>query len=116
MYSLVLNRESIWVSITSLVVHCQLFQTKSELLSKSYRGESGASSDSLRVFVGAFGGAVAEISDANVRDLSQLCEEFKFIEIAKTIGNWQAERPLTGPGVCRKPDLVRDGLEERLES
>jgi hypothetical protein len=72
-------------------------------------GESGASSDSLRVFVGAFGGAVAEISDANVRDLSQLCDEFKFIELAKTIGDWQAERPLTGPGVRRKP-------EERLES
>jgi hypothetical protein len=30
------------------------------------------------------GDAVAEISDANVRDLSQPCDEFKFIELAKT--------------------------------
>jgi hypothetical protein len=59
---------------------------------------------------GAIGGAVAEISDAKVRDLSQLCEEFKFIEHAKTVGNWQAEQPV----IRGKLDLVRTALEERF--
>jgi hypothetical protein len=42
--------------------------------------------DSLRVFLGAIGGGVAEISDTTARDLSQLDDEFKFIELAKSIG------------------------------
>jgi hypothetical protein len=70
MYSLVLNGESISVSIFSLIAKCRLFQTKPELLGKPYRVESVVSSDSLRVFVGALGGAAAEISEVNVRDLS----------------------------------------------
>jgi hypothetical protein len=91
---------------------CRLFQTKPELLSKSYRVESRVSSDSHRVFVGAIGGAVAEISDANIGDLSQPCDEFKFIELAKGVGDWQAEHPR----IRRDLDLVRAALEERLES
>jgi hypothetical protein len=94
MYGLVLNGESISVPIASLVVHCHLFQTKPELLGKPYRVESGVSSDSLRVCVGSIGGAAAEISDANVRDLSQLCDEFKFIELAKIVGDWQEQHAL----------------------
>jgi hypothetical protein len=65
-YSLVLNGEITSVSMGSLSPKCRLVQTKSEFLSQSYRVESGVSSDSPRVLVGALGGAVAEISDANV--------------------------------------------------
>jgi ankyrin repeat protein len=54
-----------------------LFQTKPGLLGKPYRVESAVWSDSLRMFVGVMGGAVAEISDTNVRDRAQLCDEFK---------------------------------------
>jgi hypothetical protein len=64
-------------------MHCHLFQTKPELLSKRHRVESSVSFDSLRVFVGA----VAEISGANVQDLSRLCHEFKFIELTKIVGD-----------------------------
>jgi predicted nucleic acid-binding Zn-ribbon protein len=116
MYSLVLNGESISVSIASLVLHCRLFQTKPKLLSKPYRVESAVSSDSLRVFVGALGGAAVEISDANVRDLLQLCEEFKFTELAKIVGDWETEHGLTDAGIRRELDLVQARLEERLES
>jgi hypothetical protein len=116
MYSLVLNGEPIDVSIVSLMAKCHLFQTKPGLLGEPYRVESRVSSDSLRVFVGAIAGAAAEISDANIRDLSQLCDEFKFIEFATTVGNWQAEHPLIDPVIRRELDLVRAALEERLES
>jgi chromosome segregation ATPase len=68
------------------------------------------------VFISAIGGAVAEISDANVDDLSQLCDEFKFMELAKRVGDWQAEHGMIDPGIGREPDLVRAALEERLES
>jgi hypothetical protein len=116
MYSLVLNGESISVSKVSLFTLCQLFQTKPELLGQPYKVESSVSLDSLRVFVGAIGGAVAEISDANVRDLSQLCDEFNFIELAKTVGDWQAERAQINPVIRCELDLVRAALEERCES
>jgi hypothetical protein len=87
MYSLVLDGEPISVSIASLLAKYRLFQTKPKLLGESYRVESRVSPDSLRVFIGVIGGAVAEISDENVRDLSQLCEEFKFIKLANTVGD-----------------------------
>jgi hypothetical protein len=116
MHSLVRNGGSIGVSIVSLVAKCHLFQTKPELLSESYRVESRASSDSLRVFAGAIRGAVAEISDANVGDISQPCDEFKFIELAKRVGDWQVEHRLINPVIRRELDLVRAALEERLES
>lgn len=90
MHSFVLNGEPISVSMASLVVHCRLFQTKPGLLSKPYRVESSASLDSLRVFIGA----MPEISDANVQNLSPICDEFKCIQLGKTIGDWQAEQPL----------------------
>jgi hypothetical protein len=69
MYNPVLNGEPISVSIASFVVQCRLFQMKSERLNKPDRGESGAWSDSVREFVGALGGGVAETRDANLRDL-----------------------------------------------
>jgi hypothetical protein len=116
MYSLVLNDEPINVSIVSLMTKCSLFQTKPELLSKPYKVESGVSPDSLRMFVGVIGGAVAEISDANVRDLSQLCDEFKFVELEKTVRDWQAEHPLIDQVIRQELDLVQTALEERLES
>jgi uncharacterized coiled-coil DUF342 family protein len=72
--------------------------------------------DSLREFAGAIGGEAVEISDANVRDLSQLCDEFKFIELAKTVGDWQAEHAQIDPMIRHELDLVRAALEERLES
>jgi hypothetical protein len=116
MYSLVINGEQISVSIVSLMAKCRLFQTKPELLGRSYKVESGVSLDFVRVFVGAIGGAAVEISDANVRDLSQLCDEFKFTELAKRVGDWQAEHPLIEPGVRRGLDLVEARLDERLQS
>jgi hypothetical protein len=87
MYSLVLNGEPVGVSIIPLVAKCGLFQTKPELLRTPYRVESRVSSDSLRIFVGAIGREAAEINDANVWDLSHLCDEFKFVELAKTVGD-----------------------------
>jgi hypothetical protein len=116
MYSLVLNDEPINVSIASLVAKCSLFQAKPKLLGEPYRVESGVSLDSLRVFVNAIGGEVTEINDANVRDLSQLCDEFKFIELAKTVADWQAGHPLIDAVIQRELDLVRTALEQRLES
>jgi hypothetical protein len=116
MYSLLLNGEAIGVSIVSLVTKCRPFQTKPELLSKPYRAESAVSSDSLRVFVRAISGAAAEISDANVRDQSQLCYEFNFIELAKTVGDWQMEHSLIDAGVRRELDLRPAMLVERLDS
>jgi septal ring factor EnvC (AmiA/AmiB activator) len=93
-----------------------LFQTKPELLRKPYRVESGVSLDLVRVFVGAIGGAVVEVSDANVPDLSHLCDEFKFIELAKAVGDWQAEHSLIDAEIRRELDRVRAALEEQLES
>jgi hypothetical protein len=63
--------------------------------------------------VHSIGGAVVEISDANVRDLSQLCHEFEF---TKTVGDWQAEHPLTDAWVRPELELVQAALDERLES
>jgi hypothetical protein len=68
------------------------------------------------MLVAAIGGAVAEISDANVRDLSQLGDEFRFIEPAKTVGDWQVKHPQTDPVIRHELDLLRAALEERLES
>jgi hypothetical protein len=116
MYSLILNDEPVSVSIVSLMVKCGLFQTKPQLLSKPYRVESRVLLDSLRVFVGALGDVVPEISDANARNLSQLCDKFKFDELAKTVAEWQAEHPLIDSVTRRELDLVRAALEERLES
>jgi hypothetical protein len=53
--------------------------------------------------------------DTNVGDLSQLCDEFKFIELAKRVGDWQVEHSLIDPVTRRELDLVRAALEERLE-
>jgi 2-polyprenyl-3-methyl-5-hydroxy-6-metoxy-1,4-benzoquinol methylase len=57
-----------------------------------------------------------EISDANVRDLRQPCDEFKFLKLAKTVGDWEAEHSQIHPIVRCALDLVRAALEERLES
>jgi chromosome segregation ATPase len=116
MYSLVLNGEPINVSIVLLITKCHLFQTKPELLGKPYTVESRVSSDSLLMFVGAIDGAVPEISDANVRDLLQLCDEFKFIELGKAVGDWQVKHTQINPVIRRELYLVRAALEERLES
>jgi hypothetical protein len=72
--------------------------------------------DPLPGFTGAIGGVVAEISDANVRDLSQLSDEFKFVELVKTVGDWQAGHPQVDSVIRREPDLVWAALVERLES
>jgi hypothetical protein len=114
MYSLVLNGKRISVSMVMLVARCQLFQARPELLSKPYNVESGVSLDSLRVLLDALDGVVVEISDANVRDLSLLCDEFKFTALAKTVGDWQAQRPPIDAGVRRELDLVQARLDERL--
>jgi hypothetical protein len=91
---------------------CHLFQTKTKLLGKPYRVESRVSSDPLR----ALSGAVAKISDVNVRNLSQLCDEFKFMKLAETVGDWQAGCPLIDSVIRGELGLARDALEERLES
>jgi hypothetical protein len=109
MYNLVLNGEPISVSIASLIGKCRLFRTKPEVLHKPYKVESSVSLDSLQRFVGAIGCAVVEISGANVRDLSQLCDEFKFIELGKPVGDWQAEHPQIDPVIRCELDLVRAG-------
>jgi hypothetical protein len=70
MYSSVPNGRPFCASMASLVAKCHLFQTKPELLGKSHKVESSVSSNSLRMFAGAIGGAVAEIKDANVQELS----------------------------------------------
>jgi hypothetical protein len=88
-----------------------MFQTAPKLFNESYRVESGVSSDSLQLFVGA----VAEMNDANVWDLSQLCDEFSFIELAKTVGDWQSKHSLADVGIGHGLDLVQAALE-RLES
>jgi hypothetical protein len=98
MCGLALSGELIIVSIGSPVTKCRLFQTNPELLGKLSRVKFGVSSDSLRIFVGA----VPKIGDAKVRNLSQLCDEFKFIKCAKTVGDWQAEHPLTAPGILHE--------------
>jgi hypothetical protein len=116
MYRLVLNDEPINISIASLVVNCHLFQTKPELLNKPDRVESRVSLDSLRVFVGGIGGEAVEMNEANIRDVSQLCDEFKFLELAKTVGDWQSEHPQFDPVICRELGPVRAALEKRLES
>jgi hypothetical protein len=116
MYRLVLNGDPISVPIGLLVMKCDLFQTKPRLLGEPYTVESRVSSDSLRVFVSAIGGAAAEISDANVGDLSQLCDEFKFLELARKVRDWQGEHLVIDPVIRRELDLMRAALEERLES
>jgi hypothetical protein len=42
--------------------------------------------------------------------------EFKFMELANTVGNWQAEHRPIGPVICEGMDLVRAALEERFKS
>jgi hypothetical protein len=116
MYNLVFNGEPVGVSKIPLVAKCRPFQMMQGLLGRPHKVESSVSMDSLRVFAGAIGGAVAEISNANVRDLSQLCDEFKFIELAKTVRDWQVEHPQIDPVIRRGPDLARPALEERFES
>jgi hypothetical protein len=110
MSSLVLNGEPISVSILWVMAKCRLFHTKLEVLSKPNRVESGVSSDSLQLF----GGAVAEISYANVRDLSQHCHEFNFIELEKTVRGWQPEHPLIDPEIRDELDLVGAALTNDL--
>jgi hypothetical protein len=90
MDSLVLNDEPINVFRVSLSTKCHMLQTAPKFFSKSDRVESGVPSDSLRLFVGA----VAEMNGRDLRDLSQLCNEFSFMEFAKTVGNWQSKRSL----------------------
>jgi hypothetical protein len=99
-----------------LVGKCRLFRTKLELLGQPYKVKPSVSMDSMRAFVGAIGGAVAEISEANVRHLSQLCGEFEFIELAKTVGNWQAGHPHIDSVIRRELNLVGAARAERLES
>jgi hypothetical protein len=66
------------------------------------------------VFVDALGGATAEINDGNVRDLSQLCDEFKFIELAKIVGDWQLECSLIDAVIGRELDLVRTAMKAEV--
>jgi hypothetical protein len=116
MDSLVPNDEPIGASKASLVTKCRLFQTKPELLSKPYRIDFGVWSGSRRVFFAVISSPIAETRGANVRDLSQLCGEFRFIELATRIGEWQMEDPLIGAWIRRELDLVQAALDERLES
>jgi hypothetical protein len=112
MISLTLNGESFSVSIASLVAKDQLFRTRPRLLGKPYRVESLIALDSLRVFIGA----MAEISNPNARELSQLCDEFKFIELAKTVQDWLVEHPQTDAGIHRGLGLAQITFAERLGS
>jgi hypothetical protein len=44
--------------------------------------------------------------------MSQLCEEFKWVQLAKRVEDWEAERPTIDPVIRRELDLVRAALEE----
>jgi hypothetical protein len=58
----------------------------------------------------SIGGEAVEISHANFRDMSQLCEEFKSTKLARTVRDWEAEHPL----IRHELDLAWAALEERL--
>jgi hypothetical protein len=59
---------------------------------------------------------MAEISNPNTRELSQLCNEFKFIKLAKTVQNWLVEHPQTDAGIYPGLGLAQITLDERLAS
>jgi hypothetical protein len=59
---------------------------------------------------------VAGVNNTNVRDLSQLCDEFAFTKLAKIVGDWQPERVLVDTGIRGELDLVQAALKERRES
>jgi hypothetical protein len=90
MQNLLLNGEADSVSVISLVTKCGLFQITEKLPSKPYKVESSISMCSLPEFARA----VAEISDANARDRSQLGD------------------PQIDPVIRRELDLVRAAPEQ----
>jgi hypothetical protein len=57
---------------------------ETELFSKPSKVNSGVSF--CAGVVGVLGNAVVGTSDANARNLLQLCSEFKVIELAKIVG------------------------------
>jgi hypothetical protein len=85
----VLNGQPARILLGPLVMSCPIFQTKPTLLAKSYDVQSRVSLGSLQVFIGAISGSEAAITHDNVRDVSLLCEDFKFAAPPKTISEWQ---------------------------
>jgi chromosome segregation ATPase len=67
------------------------------------------------MFAAVIGGSRAHITDANVRDLSELRDKFQFSKRAKMVRDWQVERSLIDPVIHRELDRVQAVLEERLQ-
>jgi hypothetical protein len=107
--ALVHPHETFHVSAQLLVLKCDLFGDNTILITVPYNVTSHVSLRDFQEFVSALEGATLTIKNNNFRAISQLCDEFRFRDLAAELSRFQESSDFN-------EDAVRlSALEERMQ-
>jgi hypothetical protein len=107
--ALVHPRETINISVRTLIRTCDLFGDDPALTASPYHVTSQVSLSVFREFVSVLEGADVTIKNNNFRSLSQLCDEFRFRELAAQLSRFRESGDFN-------EDAVRlSELEQRMD-
>jgi hypothetical protein len=80
--------ETFTIPTLQMMTKCSLFQKNPTLLVSPYRVQSPVSLSIFREFISALEGNVITITDTNLTELQQLCEEFGFSEMGTKLSKF----------------------------
>jgi hypothetical protein len=115
--TLVHPHETFQVLARLLVLKCDLFTDDPTLASSPYTLKSRISLDDFREFVSALEGTTATITNNNFKGLSQLCEEFRFRDLAAQLSDFRNSGNFKEPSTMEDSEarMRLSALEERME-
>jgi hypothetical protein len=85
-------KETFKIPVLQVINKCSLFQNNPSLLGSPYRVQSSISLSIFREFLSALKGNSITITDTNLTELHQLCEEFGFSELSVKLSKFSDER------------------------
>jgi hypothetical protein len=108
----VLGDEMFWVQRVNLLVNCHKFLEHPDLLLAPYKIRSAVAVASLKQFVQVIEGSEPHITRSNASDLSVLCEEFGFVELAERMSEFDPRLRVVPEAKVGLPDDIRQLFEE----
>jgi hypothetical protein len=110
-------KETFKIPVLQVINKCSLFQNNPILLISPYQVQSSVSLSIFREFLSALEGNSINITDTNLTELHQLCEEFGFSELSVKLSEF---RPSMGFKEGESEDADARGriaaLEEKVKS
>jgi hypothetical protein len=82
------SEEIFTIPALQAITKCSLFQNNPTLLVSPYRVQCPVSLSTFREFLSALEGNAIKITETNIRDLQQLCEEFGFSELSAKLSEF----------------------------